>query len=105
GQVLLRIQDGYGFYRGNTGKLVLQVVLVPILIGMLIWCVWLLASRRLVNRHYAFLSALEKKQALGDQAARLAHNIRAPLSALKASLGNDGPLRPEKTSLVAVAIT
>lgn len=85
GYLYAEISDPYDFYHGGTFELALRLFILPIGFSALIWVIWLYISQRRVLKP---LVEMEKKQALGELAAQVAHDIRSPLVALKSVLGN-----------------
>lgn len=83
GFLYVAISDPYSFLRGSSlvtaGKMFLPVLVAVVLA----WFFWLLISRRFILRPYlSSLVEMEKKQALGELAGQVAHDIRSPLLAL-----------------------
>ena len=80
GYLYAALSDPYEFYRGNSILLAGKMFLFPVIGILLIWLLWLVASKRFILKPYlSALVDLEKKQAIGELAAQVAHDIRAPL--------------------------
>ena len=89
GYLYAAIADPYEFYRGDSIALTFKTFIIPIAFVILIWIAWLLASKQFILRPYlSSLVDLEKKQALGELAAHVAHDIRSPLESLKTLVRN-----------------
>lgn len=98
------ISDPFQFYRGDTFLLILQISFFPILGLTIGWLLWLLISRRYILRPYLeSLVQMEKKEALADLSAQVAHDIRSPLIALKTVLKMAGPTGDQERQALNVA--
>ena len=98
------IHDPYGFARGNGLVVAGKIFLPSILIVLLAWGVWLMLSRRLLLRPYMEkLVQMERKQALGDLAAQVAHDIHSPLATLMSVVRNTGGLPTSQAKLLTAA--
>ncbi len=104
GYLYASISDPYGFCSENSVILVMRLFFGPIMIILGLWFAWLLFAKTFILKPYfeAFVK-LEKKEALGNLAGTVAHNIRSPLvvinSMVRTIQGND----QQKKLLIAVA--
>ena len=104
GYLFASIDDPYEFYRGNAILICARIFLPAILLILLAWVGWLLASRRFFLRPYlSNLVELEKNEALGKLAAQIAHDIRSPLTALKSVVQNSKGLLAGENQLLKSA--
>lgn len=105
GYLFASVDDPYEFYRGNAVLICARIFLPAILLILMAWVGWLLASRRFFLRPYlSSLVELEKNEALGKLAAQIAHDIRSPLTALKSVVqGSKGLLTDENQLLKSAA--
>ena len=105
GYLFASVDDPYEFFRGNAIIICARIFLPAILLILLAWVGWLLASRRFFLRPYlSNLVELEKNEALGKLAAQIAHDIRSPLTALNSVVqGSKGLLTDENQLLKSAA--
>lgn len=104
GFMFVAMSDPFGFLHGNDLFVASRIFLPGILIVLGIWGVWLAISRRWILRPYlSRLVDLEKKQALGDLAIQVAHDIHSPLATLMSVIQNRHELPPDETRLLRAA--
>lgn len=84
GYLVAKIADPYQFYRGNFFVLFISVIQWPLILLLLAWFFWSRVARHYFLRPYLnHVIELERKNALADMAAQVAHDIRSPLAALE----------------------
>ena len=104
GYLYVSMDDPYNFYRGKVLSHSIKIFLPIVLCVLLIWVLWLVASKRWILKPYlTHLVRLEKKEALGKLAARVAHDIQSPLAALSSVVQNSKGLEPQQNLLLKSA--
>ena len=104
GFLIATVSDPYEFYRGGSARLALRMFGLPITAVVLVWLIWLLMAKQFILKPYlSHLVRMEKKQALGELAAQVAHDIRSPLVALKSAMGSLGRLEESERRLITAA--
>ncbi len=104
GYLYASISDPYGFCAENSVLLVMRLFFGPIMVILALWFAWLLfAKTAILKPYFETFIKMEKKEALGNLAGTVAHNIRSPLVVINSTVrtlqGND----QQKKLLIAVA--
>ena len=101
GFLYTQIADPFEFYRGNFIILFISVLRWPILYLLVGWFLWSLLARQFFLKPYLQnVVLMEKKNALADLAAQVAHDIRSPLSAMEMISSQLGELPEEKRIII-----
>ena len=104
GYLYVSMDDPYGFFRGKALTLATKVFLPIGACFVLIWGLWLLISKSWILKPYLDqLVELKKKEALGLLAARVAHDIQSPLTALANVVQNSKGLETSQNQLLKSA--
>jgi signal transduction histidine kinase len=104
GYLYAAISDPYEFYRGNSLILAIRIFIIPIACVVFVWLMWLVVSKRFILRPYlSSLVEMEKKQALGDLAAQVAHDVRSPAETIKSVVRKVKGIDPREARLLIAA--
>jgi signal transduction histidine kinase len=101
GYFYVEISDPYGFYRGNLISKLWSDLSFKLLILLSIWISWLLISKRFILKpYYESLAKIEKRDALGNLAAQVAHDIQSPLAVLEMVVQATASISEDKRILI-----
>lgn len=105
GYFYVEISDPYGFYRGGLLSKLWSDLSFKFIILISIWMVWLLISKRLILKPYfTSLAKIEKRDALGNLAAQVAHDIQSPLAVLEMIIQTSPSVENDKRALIKSAV-
>ena len=105
GYFYVEISDPYGFYRGSLLSKLWSDLSFKLLILLSIWIGWLLISKRFILKpYYVSLAKIEKRDALGNLAAQVAHDIQSPLAVLEMVVQATASISEDKRVLIKSSV-
>ena len=104
GYLFASLTDPYQFYRGTHFALISKIFLLPFTFILVAWLFWLAVSYYWIIKPYlSLIISVKKKEALGDLALQVAHDIRSPSVALNTVVKNLSTMGPSQRRILTLA--